>query len=436
MDGDAAIRLAASGLIILANGFFVAAEYALIGCRRSRVEALARRGNRAAKLADAALSNLNRTVAGIQIAITMCGIGAGAVAEPFVTDFVASLLGNAIDRSVGFAIALVLVTFVMVLFGELIPKYVTLERADRVLLAVVIPLSWLTRLLYPLIWLVDSAGSLILRPFGLRLKDASGSALPKEELLLLIRAQSAEGAMEQMHADMVSRALRLDKLTAADIMIHRMDIQWLDLATPPSEIRAKLAATRHTRIPVCRGDVDDVAGIVYLPEVVRHWNEEDFSIESVIRPAVVVPENLSIERIVERMREERTQILIVADEYGGTSGMLTLEDVVEEIFGELEDRLEFERAPIEVNASGRVSARADVRFDELVNKLGVELEEEPTTRTLATVFVDALESVPKQGDVVQTPLGPMRIENMAKTRITRVSLQLARQILEKIEPVR
>jgi CBS domain containing-hemolysin-like protein len=192
-----------------------------------------------------------------------------------------------------------------------------------------------------------------------------------------------------------------------------------------------VAAIPNTRVPVCRGDVDDVAGILYLHDFVRHWEDKDFDLEKILRPVVAVPENLTLDKIVERMQESRCQILIVADEYGGTAGLITLEDVVEEVFGELEDRIETERPTIELHPGGRVSARAEVRFDELVSRLGLDLPDDPSTDTLAQIFADRLERVPRMGDTIDTHLGVMRIENMARRRITRVSLQLNRQMEEE-----
>ncbi len=429
-----AITLIASILLVVVNGFFVAAEYALIACRRSRIESLARRGNRLAKLAAEALKNLKTYVAGIQLGITMCGIGVGSVAEPFVTGVLAGLFGNAVDRRVGFVAALVIVTFFMVVIGELIPKYLTLRSADRVALAAIMPLRVFVVALFPLIWLVDHTGALLLRLFGIKMSLQQSEVLPKEELLLLIKAHSSEGVLEQVHAEMITRALKLDKLDARDIMIHRMDIQWIDVETPKAELFKALGTIPHSRIPVCRGDIDEVVGIAYLHDVVRLSNVPEASLESLVRPAVAVPENLSLDKIVERMREARSQMILVSDEYGGTAGLITLEDVVEEIFGDLEDRLETDRATIERQPGGRLSVRGDVRFDELVAHIGIDLETEPSTDTLANLVVLQLERVPRVGDAVDTPVGTARVENMARHRITRVAIQLdpdARKSLEE-----
>jgi CBS domain containing-hemolysin-like protein len=170
---------------------------------------------------------------------------------------------------------------------------------------------------------------------------------------------------------------------------------------------------------------------VYLHDIVKNLDRPDFSLVQILRPAVTIPENLAIDKIVAQMRDQKTQILIVLDEYGGTSGLITLEDVVEEVFGELEDHLEFERAPIEVLAGGRLSARADVRIDELLAYLHSDENLEGGTQTLAQVIVDSLGRVPKPGDQTETPFGIMRVDNMARQRITRVSVQLKHNLNPK-----
>jgi len=170
-------------------------------------------------------------------------------------------------------------------------------------------------------------------------------------------------------------------------------------------------------------------GVAYLHDIVLHMDDEEFSLPKIVRPVVAVPENLTMAKILEMMRVEKTQMLIVSDEYGGTSGLVTLEDVVEEVFGDLEDSLESERKPIEQHANGRVSARASVRIDELVTALNLNVDLGENTDTLATIVVNALGRVPRTGDNVTTPLGTMRVENMARRRITRVSVQLAPGLL-------
>ncbi len=427
-------------LLVLGSVFFVAAEYSLVGARKSRLETLGKQGNKSAKRVAKALDNLSTYVATSQVAITMIGIGVGSITEPYVTELLSGLFASlsgplgvsaSLTKTLGYAISFILVTFVLVVIGELCPKYYTIRHSERVALLTFPIMKLVTTVLYPIAWLAQTTAGLLLRPFGIDTRKADSEAVPKDELFLLVRAGSEEGLLERNHAELVSRALKLDVLHARDIMIHRLDMKWLDSSLAPAELHQKLKEIPFNRLPVCRRDIDDLIGIIYVHDVVKHWDDPDFTLEQIIRPAVLVPENLSLDRIVETMRADKTQMLIVMDEYGGTSGLVTLEDVVEEVFGELEDRLESERPVIEEFRGGRVSARAEVRIDELVTRLKLDYEVGDDTRTLAQIIVDALERIPRPGDSVETKLGVLRVENMARRRVTRVTIQLRPPVLEE-----
>jgi CBS domain containing-hemolysin-like protein len=258
---------------------------------------------------------------------------------------------------------------------------------------------------------------------------AGKETLAKDELVLLVQATGTEGVLEKEHADLVTRALRLDVLDARDIMVHRLDIRWMDANIGNADILSKIGRMGQSRFPVCDGDVDEIVGIAYVVDVIRAISRPDFKLSAIARPVVAIPENLSMDKIVQTMRDHKTQFLVVMDEYGGTSGIITLEDVVEEVFGELEDGPESERPPIDAFPNGRVSARADVRFDELVSKLGLSLDVGDNTDTLASIIMDELQRVPRPGDTVETVLGVMRVENMARRRVTRVGIQLKPDLL-------
>lgn len=422
---DPVTALAVSAALILANGLFVAAEYGLVSSRRSRIDSLAKRGSRNAKNLQKMLDELPLYVAGIQVAITMLGIGIGSFTEPFVSKELTKLFGESVPRAVAFVISLFLVTFVFVIIGELVPKYLTLASPEKWALALGTPVRIFVKVLSPLIWLVEKTGALILKMFGIDMSKTQGDAVTKEELALLLKSSSSD-LFEQEHAQVVSKALRLDRLDVSDIMIHRLDIRWIDIATPRDELMSQLGRMSHSRIPVCEGDIDELKGIVYLQDVVRTWSASDFDLGKILRPVEAVPENLTLSRAINRMREAQTQILIVMDEYGGTSGLITLEDIIEEVFGELEDQPESTRPPIERVGQNRVTARADVRYDELLSFLGLDTDEETPTETLATLVINSLGRVPKLGDIAETDIGRIRVENMARRRITRVWIQLSR----------
>jgi putative hemolysin len=421
MVQDPRLLVLISILLVLGNAFFVAAEYALVGARRSRIEAMARRRKRSMSGLLAVLDDISPYVAATQIGITMVGIAVGSITEPFVRELLVTSVG-VIPRSVSIIASYLLITYVLVVVGELFPKYLAIKAAERVAIVTTAPLVLITKLLMPLVWFAQWSASLLLKPFGIDLREQHSEAVPKDELLLLIRTGSTEGMLEKMQAELLSRTLRLDILDAKDIMIHRLDMKSLDVNTSKEDLFDKLTAIPHSRIPVYEGDLDSLVGIVYLHDIIKAWKHPDFSLRSIMHPTIAVPENVTLNKIISTMRESKTQIVIVLDEYGGTSGLVTLEDIVEEVFGELEDQLEVERPPVEITSSGRVTARADVRFDELVARLGVELPDEPSTDTLATIIIDGIERVPKLGDQVETEIGTLYVENMARRRITRVSL--------------
>lgn len=432
MPADTPLLVIASILLLLGSAFFVAAEYSLVSSRRSRLETMAKRGNRTAGAIVHALDNLSTLVASIQIGITMLGIGVGAITEPFVTTVLQNLIGQAVDRRLSFTIAFLLVTFTMVVVGELVPKYATLQNPERSALLLFPPLRLISFIVYPVSWLARVTATGVLKLFGVKPQLDESQAMPKEELLLLVQSGSAEGIIGKKHAELVSRALRLDVLTARDIMVHRLDVKWLPLDIQKDELLARLKVIPYSRIPVCGDDVDNIVGIVFIHDIVKRLSEPTVSLQSIMQTPIYVPENLPMGRIVETMRGERTHLLVVTDEYGGTSGIITIEDVVEEVFGELEDRSEIQRPMIE-RRGGRVSARAEVRYDELIAFLGLPLEPDVDTDTLATILVNQLERVPKTGDTIETKLGPMRVENMARSRITRVAIQLAPELKQALD---
>ena len=430
MGGDSGLRLLASLLLVLGSGFFVAAEYSLVSSRRSRLKTMGR-SSKTARLVAKALEQISPLIAGTQIGITMFSIAIGSFTVPFVAELLHPVFQELnLSAAASQAISLLLIAFTLVVLGELAPKYVALRHPERVAIFTYRPLQFLSLVFSPAIWLAQHTAGLIVRPFGIRIEDQATNALPKEELLMLVKSGGAEGTLDKTYAEMVTRALRLDVLVARDIMIHRLDVKWLDISLDKAGLLKRLKTIPFTRLPVCRGDVDDLVGIVYLHDVVRNLDAPNFSLEAIVRPLVAIPENLPMERIVQTMREENTHMLIVMDEYGGTSGLVTLEDVVEEVFGELEDRIESERPVVELFPGGRVSARADVRIDELVGRLNLHMDPGDDTDTLAQVLIDALERVPKPGDSVDTPLGTMRVENMARRRITRVSIQLLPELID------
>ncbi len=423
-------NIAIALLLLVGSAFFVGGEYSLVSVRRSKLESMAKKGSQSAKEILKISDNVSPFIAGTQIGITMIGVAMGSFTEPFVTDLLTKKFSG-LPHNISTIISFILVLFVLVILGELIPKYIALKFPERFIFATYRPLRLFVKLFSVIIWFAQACSQLLLKPFKINIKETGKESIGKEELVMMIQATSSEGVLEKAHADLVSRALRMDALAARDIMVHRLDIKWLDVDLSLQEVLSKMAQIRYSRVPVCRGDIDDIVGIVYTVDLLRAYTNSDFDLEKLARPFVAIPENLPMERIVQTMRESNSQIVIVLDEYGGTSGLISLEDVVEEVFGELQDGPESERPPIEVLPNGRVSARAEVRFDELVNKLGLNIEIGDRTESLANMIVEKLERIPRPGDSIETEIGLMRVENMARRRITRVGIIIDPKLTDK-----
>ncbi|KAA0228509.1 MAG: hypothetical protein AKCLJLPJ_00643 [Fimbriimonadales bacterium] len=426
MDSDA-WRWIAGGVLILANAFFVAAEYALVGARPNRLRAAARKGSRAAGAAAKATENMSRYVAGVQLAITMAGIGLGWTAESTIANALEPMLSGLGLHVVAGILAFLIVTFLLVVLGELVPKYVTLRDAERSAVFVIYPLNVLLAVLRPFSWLLEGAGALVVRAFGIDTRKIDKPVIAREELADILKESTDAGTFGESHAKLLAKTLALTDLQADDVMIPRVDISFVEADISAEEALQVMAKQTHTRLVVVEdGDLDEIVGILHVQDALKVFAGLAPSIRSVVRPAVFVPPNLSLERLVERMQAEKTQLLVIRDEHGGTEGLLTLEDIVEEMFGELDDQVEHAQPRIGRRPDGRVVMRGDVRTDELCEFLG--LDECPLEReAVATIIVESLKRIPRPGDSVDTAIGRLRVENMARQRITRVALIEARK---------
>ncbi len=410
-------------LLLVGNALFVMAEYGLLSVRQTRLQSLAAAGNRRAQFVLTALKEKHSYVAGIQIGITLFGIAIGAIVEPSLSEAIGGVI-SFLPRWVISTLSLIAVTYPLVVLGELVPKYLTLVNAERVSLTLIIPLRIWVLAVKPLIWLFDRSGKVILKLLRIQTEGLEDEVLSKDELQMVVQASEDAGAFDEDHADLVLKALRLDRLTAKDIMIHRLDMECLQVDLTGDDLIGQLRNIRHSRIPVYGADLDDLIGIVYLQDIIRHWSKPAFDLKEVIRQAKFIPENLSLDRALSIMRESRTQILLVQDEYGGTKGMLTLEDIVEEILGDLQDNIEAERPEIEQITPIRLRLSPYVRWDQILDFLDEPLTDDSPTDAVAAMVTNELERIPIQGDSIETPLGRLVVEQITRSRVVQMGLHL------------
>ncbi len=422
-------------LLFVGNAAFVAAEYALIGLRRSRVQAEADRGSKFAQFLLTALDRKTSFVAGIQIGISALGIAIGAITEPPLTEALMKGL-SFLNLPAGLmqVLSILILLFPLVVLGELVPKYLAIRQPEAVSRVLMRPLGLWVVITKPIIWLLDSSGKLFLRLVGMKVDEEMEDAVSREELALMLQTSESTGEFEEQHADVILKALRLDELTARDVMVHRLDMQCLPLEADRTEVSVRIKDMNHSRLPLYEGDMDSITGVVYLQDLIKAWDEPGFSLEGVMKPAIFVPENLTLDRALATMRESRSQILIVQDEYGGTSGLLTLEDLVEELFGDLQDRLESEQDPIIWASATRLVINPKVRWDEILEFLDLPINPDSSRASVSQIIFDELQHVPKQGEAVETDLGKLVVLQTTRRKIMLLALHLNEQTRGLVSP--
>jgi CBS domain containing-hemolysin-like protein len=366
-------------VLLVLNGGFVAAEIALLAARRTRVEEAADAGDPRAKRALASLTELSITFSGAQLGITMCSLGLGAVAEPAVASLFARWLsGTQLPEGavpvVAIVLALSLVVFLHMVVGEMAPKNLALARAEHVAFVLARPFGWFVTLLRPLILLLNGLANLLVRAVRVEPVDEHKLVHTAEELALVVAESGDRGTIEAQDARVISAALKLAEIDAEAAMTARVDLVGLPEDATVAELLAVAAESGHTRLPVYRDDLDHVVGIVNVKDALVGdvGDPATTSVAAVLRPIPAVPESRDLESLLREMLEGRAHAALVVDEYGGTAGLVTLEDVLEELVGEIDDEFDEEGHPHRRTEQVWV-VPGTYRRDELERLSGLEL---------------------------------------------------------------
>jgi CBS domain containing-hemolysin-like protein len=341
---DLALLLTVPALIAV-NGLFVAAEFALVSVRRTRIEELAARGVKGAKAVENALKNLTRTIAATQLGITLTSIGLGFVAEPALARRIEPLFGvlpdswrGAATHSVAGALALLIITFFHVVFGELVPKAIAIQAPDRTALWGARPLEAFVRITRPLIVLMHNTASLVLRCFGLSMAGNKGLVHSVEELSLLIEDTEEAGILDAQQAEMVQNVFRLSNKRVRDCMIPRDKMASLELHTPSDKVLEAVRSGAHTRMPIYDGQPDNIVGIVNTKNLFFLFSLQGVVVlEDALYPPLFLKEDESVANALRLFKKARRPMALVRDANGTILGLVTLEDILEEIVGDIED---------------------------------------------------------------------------------------------------
>ncbi|MFN2525710.1 MAG: hemolysin family protein [Actinomycetota bacterium] len=406
-------------VLILLHGFFVAGEFGIVTVDRARVEQLAEKGSRQAKSTLRALRTLSFQLSGAQLGITVTSLIVGFLIEPVV----APLFRPALAAPVAIIVGLILATSVEMVVAELVPKNLAIARPQGVAFAVATPMHLINLLFRPLIVVLNSAANLTVRLLGIEPRDELHAVHSLEELQILIRSSRRGGELGEEEAALLARSIDFRKKTAADILIPRGAVTTVGRDQTLDEVIRIALDSGHSRFPVIGEDIDDVVGVIHIKDVygVERSRRSKVKVAEVMRAPLIVPESRSLAELLRDMRRERTHLTTVVDEYGGNAGIVTLEDLLEEIVGEIEDEHDPSRAGVQLTQppSGIHIVGGMLHPDELRDQTGFAMPE-GQFETLAGFLLSLFERIPEQGDHVSHEGWEFKVVAMEGNRIAEV----------------
>jgi putative hemolysin len=417
-------------VLVVLNGLFVAAEIALVTVRRSRLQQLDAEGDARARRVQRVVERPGRFLAVIQLGITFVGFLAAAFAGASIARDLAAAIGS-VDVLAPSAdlIALLLVTLavsaVTIVFGELVPKTLALAHAERYAFALAVPVEILGRVLAPVVWALTAVTHLVTRFLGVR--EVSAERITSEELRILVERGTEQGIIEAEEEQMIGAVLELGSQHVHEVMVPRIDIVALPVHAPLSDIIDVIVREGHSRIPVYDGTIDNIVGILYAKDLLPYLVGEDAPppVRSLVRLPLFVPESMLVDDLLQQLQRRRVHIAVVLDEYGGTAGLVTIEDLIEEIVGEIQDEYDAEEPLIVVVSEGQARVDGRMPLGELVDHFGASLGEAESDEydTVGGLIYHHIGGVPKVGDQIELDGLTMTVETTDGRRVRTVLVE-------------
>jgi len=391
-------------VLILLNGLFAMSELAIVSSRDPRLQAAEKRGSRGAKIARQLAADPGRFLSTVQVGITLIGILAGAYSGASLGQPVADRLGAwfGLDDQhaevAGFAVVIGITTYFSLIAGELVPKQFALRTPERIAITMAVPMYWLSRVAAPLVWLLDNSSALIFRLLGLNRE--SEDRVTAEELHLIVAEASKSGLIEESERAIISGVVRLADRPVREVMTPRKDVDWIDTALDARGVRDKLLETPHSRLPVARGSVDDIVGVVQARDIAAALFRGDvIDLEQLMRPAKVIHDQLDAMDALEGLRAAEVPMLLVHDEYGHFDGLVTPADLLSAIAGEFASDQDIGSEPFVVERDdGSLLIAGSMPADQMAERLGIELGDDRDYATAAGHALAILKHLPKEGE--------------------------------------
>ncbi len=426
------LRLGLTLLLVLANGFFVAAEFAFVGARRSRLQQMADAGDKRARLAQGVLADLDRTIAGTQLGITLASLALGWIGEPAVAGLLDGGLrrfgllagAGAIHSTASVITGFVVITYLHMVLGELIPKSLALRAPERLARWMAAPVIVFSKLTAPVVWVIGQSSAGILRMAGVKDTHGMQHVHSPEELRLIVMQARAQGTLDESDSAMLAGVFDFHEKKARDIMRPRTDVVGIPIDASEDEVWTLVRRERYSRYPVYRDTLDDVAGVLLAKDLFLRDETTPFDLEAMMRQPLLLPDTRQAERVLDDLRRTRAHLAVVLDEYGGMAGIITMEDLVEEVVGDIADEYDAAtRESLELDGvlelAGSLSL-VDARSD---HRLAIP---EGEWTTIGGYTFSTLGRLPRVGDRVPMPGGELEVVAMDARRVAAVRVHRAR----------
>lgn len=387
--------------LVALNGFFVAAEFAIVKVRYSQIELRAQKGNRLAGTAQNILNHLDAYLSATQLGITLASLGLGWIGEPVVSKLLITMfhglgleMPEDLAHKIALPIAFALITVLHIVFGELAPKSIAIRKPEETTLAVSLPMRAFFLLFRPAIWVLNGFANFILKIIGISPVDEH-EAHSTEELRLLVKQSQKSGAIKEDNFQIIQKAFDFSELTAQQVMVPRKNIFALEIDTPNEEILKELLESGYSRIPVYEDDIDNILGVVFAKDLFKaNIQSPDWKLKDLLRPVQYVYNSTRLNRVLKDFQTKRLHVGIVIDEYGGTEGLIAMEDILEELVGEIRDEYDEETDPVVKNADDSYNVSGIAPLHDVNNYLPVPFPENKQYNTLNGLILNRFGRIP------------------------------------------
>ena len=415
------LRIVVVLLLVLGNAIFVAAEYALVTARRARLQDFAESGRHGAQHALDLMDNPVRFISTVQVGITVAGIAMGAIGQPLVSDWFTFVR----SETVAFGIAFLFLTFLSVSLGELVPKAIALQRAERLAIALAWPIDLLGRITHPLVWLLQISANAVVRLFGIDPAPAGVVVQTRDDVMAFVAEAGESGVVEGVEQEVLYAAFKFADKEVHDVMVHRPEVVALSVALPPRECLAAVITSPYTRYPAYIDSVDQIVGILHVRDLFSALYErgiDNVVIEELLRKPYFVPETKDLGALLAEFRAQNQHMAVVVDEYGSMQGIVTLEDLLEEIVGEIEDEYDLPDESLERIDERTVRVDGTFPIDDFNEQFQVAMPD-VDYHTLAGFVFGQLGRAPEAGDEVAWNGLKFNVIEVEGTRIEKLQVE-------------